>query len=341
MGGRREFLLGAGSFAALGACAQNNPPASSAPAEARFAPAPGQTAVERMGKLRIEGPRVLDQHGRPAMLRGMSLFWSQWMPQFYNAECVRWLRDDWNVNVVRAAIPPFPNGFVQQPERELAKARAVIDAAIASGIYVIVDWHAHQAGTEACQRFFAEIAEAYGAQPNLIYEPWNEPLNTHTWARDIKPHHEAVIPVIRAHAPDNLIIAGSSTWSQDVEIAATDPLVGSNIGYTLHFYAGTHREPLREKAREAMRRGAALMVTEYGSTEATGDGPIDTAETQLWWDFMEEHHISYAQWSIADKDETSAALRPGANAQGGWTDDMITQSGLMARERFRQMNGAG
>lgn len=300
--------------------------------------AAAETPVERHGHLRVEGARVLDQHGEPVVLRGMSLFWSQWMPQYYNADTVRWLRDDWRATVVRAAIAVSDDGYLGHPERETAKAEAVIDAAIEAGVYVIVDWHAHQPEPEAASRFFAHIAGKYGAYPNVIYETYNEPLNTHGWAEVVKPYHMAVIPVIRERDPDNLIVAGTPTWSQDVDIAAADPLPFSNLAYTLHFYAGSHRQELRDKASSAMALGAALFVTEWGTTPANGDGDIDVAETRLWWDFMEANHLSHANWSITDKAEGSAALRPGASGAGGWSDNMLTPSGRLARSMLRERN---
>jgi endoglucanase len=148
----------------------------------------------------------------------------------------------------------------------------------------------------------------------------------------------AVIPRIRAHDPDGLVIAGTPTWSQDVDVAALDPLPFPNVAYTLHFYAGTHREELRQKARLALSRGIALMVTEWGSVEATGNGPLDEAETRRWFDFMEENQLSYMNWSIGDRDESSAALRPGAPARGNWTDEHLNPSGRLVRDQIRRMN---
>lgn len=301
-------------------------------------PALAHTPVERHGALRVDGNRIVDQHGDPVVLRGMSLFWSQWGPQFYNADAVRWMAEDWNVTVVRAAMAIHGDGYMDNPEREIAKVETVIEAAIAEGLYVIVDWHAHQPEPEAAAAFFARIAAKYGDRPNLIYEPWNEPLNTHGWAEVVKPYHMAVIPGIRAVDPDNLIVAGTPAWSQDVDIAAADPLPFPNVAYTLHFYAGSHRQDLRDKAQKALDLGAALFVTEWGTTEATGDGPVDEAETRLWWGFMESRGLSHLNWSIMDKDETSAALLPGAPGSGGWTDAMITPSGRLVRERLREMN---
>lgn len=304
---------------------------------ARAAPA-GVTPVQRHGRLSVRGNRIVDQSGEPVVLRGASLFWSQWGGKYYNRDVVRWLRDDWKANLVRAAIAADSNGWIRNPKAEMAKAQTVIDAAIEAGLYVIVDWHAHQPRAEQARQFFGEIAQRYGDYPNLIYETYNEPLREHDWTTVIKPYHEAVIPVIRAHAPHNLIVAGTQTWSQDVDKAAADPLVGGNIAYTLHFYAGTHRQELRNKAQAALDAGVALFVTEWGTSEADGNGILDEAETRLWWDFMERNKLSYANWSIIDKRETSAALLPGAASRGGWDERQLSASGKLVRGWLRRMN---
>jgi endoglucanase len=266
----------------------------------------------------------------------MSLFWSQWMPQFYNDSAIRWLRDDWNVTVVRAAIGVPMGGYLDHPDVETRNVDAAIDAAVKAGIYVIVDWHAHQPEASAASRFFTHVAGKYGKLPNIIYETWNEPLNTHAWSTVIKPYHMRVIPVIRAIDPDNLIVAGSRTWSQDVDEAAADPLPFSNVAYSLHFYAGTHKQGLRDKADTAMARGAALMVTEWGTANADGNGKVDSTETRRWLDFMDRHKLSWANWSITDRDEGTAALRPGSPGTGGWTAAHITNSGNYVRNELRR-----
>ena len=301
-------------------------------------PAYGQTPVQAHGALAVEGGRVVDSSRRPVVLRGMSLFWSQWQPQFYNQDVVRWLKDDWNITVIRAAVAVDHDGYLDHPERETAKAEAVIDAAIAEGLYVVVDWHAHEPHPEEAVAFFTRIAEKYGDYPNLIYEIYNEPLPEHGWAEVVRPYHMRVAAAIRAIDPDNLIVAGTPSWSQDVDIAAADPLPFSNLAYTLHFYAATHRQELRDKAQIALDRGAALFVTEWGTSEADGAGAFDPDETRLWWAFMEANGLSSLNWSIADKPETSVALRPGASPHGGWAEPWLTPSGRLVRDHLREMN---
>jgi endoglucanase len=49
-------------------------------------------------------------------------------------------------------------------------------------------------------------------------------------------------------------------------------------------------------------------------------------------DFMNTYNISWCNWSVADKEETSSILKPGANPEGGWPKDMLTESGLLIRD---------
>lgn len=297
------------------------------------------TIVQRFGQLRTQGNKLVDQNGNPVVLRGMSLFWSQWMAQFYNAGCVQWLRDDWKCTVVRAAMGIESGGYLTNPAVEKAKVRAVIDACIEAGIYVIVDWHDHNAHNHRSQAitFFQEIATEYGNMPNLIYEIFNEPEQV-SWTGVVKPYADSVARYIRAIDPDNVIIVGTPTWSQDVDVAALSPLSYNNIAYALHFYAATHKQALRNKAATALSRGVALFVSEFGTCEATGSGFLDSAEVEIWMTFMNANKLSWCNWSIADKNETSAALKPGASGTGGWPAATLTRSGTIIREKIRSGN---
>jgi len=293
------------------------------------------TFVEEHGNLTVSGNRIIDQNGDPIVLRGMSLFWSQWMGKYYNYNCIKWLRDDWKCTVVRAAMGIESGGYLNNPASEKAKIVTVIEACIDLGIYVIVDWHDHNAHEHQAQAiaFFQEIATDYGAYPSVIYEVFNEPEQDN-WKTVLKPYLNAVVDSIRAIDPDNLIVVGTPTWSQDVDVASLNPLAQNNIAYALHFYAAYpyHKQTLRNKASTALNNGIALFVTEFGTVLNTGDGPIDTAETRLWMNFMESNQISWCNWSIADKNETSAALKPGASANGGWSASEISESGLLIRD---------
>jgi len=305
--------------------------------EARPAVAPPEgSPVALHGMLKVEGNKIVGEHGEPVTLRGMSLFWSQWGAQYYSEETVDWLASDWKITAIRASIVAEGRASAERYfELELAKASVVIDAAVKNGIYVLVDWHAHRPHPEGAERFLTAIARRYGHLPNLIYEPFNEPLRENVdWSRDVKPYHERVVGAIRAIDPDNIVVVGSPSWSQDVDIAAQDPLDLPNIAYTLHYYAATHKEELRAKADAALAKGLALMVTEFGTVEANGDGPIDRNSSEAWWDWAEANHISWLAWSVSDRDETSAALKPGTRLSR-WEEHELTESGRWLRARLR------
>jgi endoglucanase len=97
------------------------------------------------GQLKIQGIHLTNSNGTPVQLRGMSLFWSQWMPQFYNQETLTHLRNEWNSNVVRAAMGIESGGYLEHPDATYAQIKTVIEAAINIGIYVIADWHCEDA----------------------------------------------------------------------------------------------------------------------------------------------------------------------------------------------------
>jgi endoglucanase len=304
-----------------------------------FTTATAESVVERHGRLRVHGNRIVDQKGDTVVLRGMSLYWSQWQGGFYNEDAIRWLRDDFRVTVVRAAMAVELGGYLSNPDFEKAKVKAVVDAAIKLGVYVIIDWHDHNAHLHLpqAQAFFEEMAQAYAGHPNVLYEIWNEPLD-YSWANIIKPYHEAVIPKIRSRDSLGIIILGSRNWDQEVDEAARNPVAGKNIAYSLHFYAGTHKQTERAKALSALNRGVALIVSEWGTSEASGNGTFDTTETRRWWTFLEQNRISWCNWSVASLNETSAALRPGASATGGWTAEQLSPSGAFVREQLRLRN---
>ncbi|MES1190933.1 MAG: cellulase family glycosylhydrolase [Steroidobacter sp.] len=285
--------------------------------------------------------------GQPGSVSGNSLFWSNdgWGgDKFYNASVVGWLKSNWHSNIVRAAMGVEDSGgYLSDPSGNEARVKAVVDAAIANNMYVIIDWHSSHAEQYESQAisFFQDMARTYGSHNNVIYEIYNEPLSV-SWSGTIKPYAEGVIGAIRTIDPDNLIVVGTPNWSQDVDVAANDPITDyHNIAYTLHFYAATHGQSLRDKAQTALNKGIPLFVTEWGTVQASGDGGVDYNSTDAWVAFMKAHNISNANWSINDKAEGASALVPGASTTGGWSDSQLTASGLEVRGIVQGWPGLG
>ena len=296
------------------------------------------TVVARHGQLRVLGTALVDARSDTVALHGVSLGWHNWWPRFYNAQTINWLQKDWNIQVVRAAIGVEPDqGYLQNPEAALKNLYAVVDAAIAAGIYVIVDWHAHQLHPQQAKEFFRLVAHKYGTYPNLIYEIFNEPMNT-SWA-EIQAYAQEVIPAIRAIDPDNIILVGCPNWDQDIHLVADKPLVGfSNLMYTVHFYAGTHKQFLRERAEYALGKGIPIFVSECAGMNADGDGPVDRAEWQTWKEWMAANKLSWVAWSIADKNESCSMIKDQQVPASGWSDSQLKAWGKMVRQDLKTIN---
>lgn len=286
--------------------------------------------VRRNGVIKTDKSKIVNENGEPIQLRGMSLFWSQWIGKYYNQQAIDWLVQDWNIDIIRASMGVDADGGYIENRNEIQKVETVINAAIENGIYVIVDWHSHHAEdyqNEAIE-FFSQISRTYGDKANIIYEIYNEPLQV-SWKDVLKPYSEAVIEAIRKNDPDNLIIAGTPNWSQHVDDVIGHEINDNNIAYTFHFYASeeAHYLYLRDKVEKALKNDIPIFVTEWGVSEASGTGDFNIDWTNEWLAFMNENNLSWCNWSIADKDETSAALKPGASEYGAWTDAELSESG--------------
>lgn len=303
---------------------------------------PPQVNPPVLSQLRVDGTQLIDHQGTPVILRGVSYGWHNWWPRFYNKESVKWLADDWGVNVVRAAMgihyESTQRTYNAEPEVAVEIISKVIDGAIEAGVYVVIDFHSHHLELDLAKTFFADMATKYGTYPNIIYEIFNEPVDQ-SWG-EVKAYSEEVISVIRAIDPDNIILVGTPHWDQDVHIAADDPIRGaSNIMYSLHYYAATHGDFLRERGDYALSKGIPLFISESAAMEATGDGPLDYDNWKAWRDWADAHQISWITWSVADKDETTSFLLPSASSTGGWTTDQLKESGQATRRFLREYAG--
>lgn len=302
--------------------------------------------VSRLAPLTFSAGQLRGRDGSAATLRGVSLFWSQWKPEFYTANAVAQLARKWKIDIIRVPIAAMAPGYLADPEGETAKAVRIIDAAISEGIFVLLDWHGHEPNTVAAIDFFKNIARKYGNSPNIIYETWNEPHPRFDWARDIAPHHLAVVRAIREYAPFALAVLGTPRYCTDLEAPAMAGPLAENIGYAVHFYAGTHREGLRHRIANAIDAGLPIFVSEWGIAEASGDGVIDQTEADRWLAFLNRHSISHINWSLCDKDEACSALRPGTAPDRSWWNTDLTRSGryvhhYLVHEATRRSGGNG
>lgn len=297
--------------------------------------------VKNNGNLQVIGTHLCNEEGNPIVLHGMSYGWSCFHPSFYNKQTVKWLKKDWNCTVVRAALGIEPdNGYLQNPKASEQLITDVVDAAIANNIYVIIDWHSHNLNLKEAKDFFDRMSKKYGKFPNVIYEVVNEP-DQESW-EEVKAYSEEVIATIRKNDADNIILVGSPHWDQDVNLPAENPIKNvTNVMYTMHFYAGTHKQWLRDRSDEAIKKGLPIFVSECAGMEASGDAAMDYAEWQKFIDWMDKNKISWVTWSVSDKDETCSVLKKGAAATGNWKESDLKESGIKTREYLKSYNEDG
>lgn len=285
------------------------------------------------GRLQVSGTKLTDQSGNIIQLRGVSTHGISWFPDYVNYDAFATLKNDWGANVVRIAMYPEEyNGYLSGGDKTALKQ--IIDNGInyatQLGMYVIIDWHVlnyapSRHTQEACD-FFAEMASKYSGHDNVIYEICNEPVGA-DWNSDIKPYAETVIGTIRKYDDHALILVGTNTWSQDVDSVVGNTLDDGNVMYVAHFYAGTHKENIRNKISTALNAGVPVFISECSICDASGNGGIDYASANEWLDFMNSNQLSFIAWSLSNKAETSALISSGCSAKSGWSDGDLSETG--------------
>ncbi|XKK38336.1 glycoside hydrolase family 5 protein [Nocardiopsis sp. ARC36] len=302
------------------------------------------------GQLTVCGVKLCDSNGDPVQLTGMSSHGLQWYSDCLTDGSLDALAHDWNADVLRVSMYIQEDGYETDPRGFTDRVHELIEEATARGMYVIVDWHMLTPGdpnhnTGRARTFFSEIASVHADKDNVLYEIANEP-NGVSWDA-IKGYAEEIIPVIRAEDPEAVVLVGTRAWSSlgmsegsdHTEITA-DPVDADNIMYVFHFYAATHgsyREAFRAAAQEL-----PLFVTEFGTQQATGDGPNDFASAQAYLDLMEEEQISWVNWNFSDDFRSGAVFETGTCAAGGpWTGtDSLKPAGEWIRDRIRESGAA-
>ncbi len=289
------------------------------------------------GRLHVAGTCLADENNNPVQLRGISTHGIGWFPQYVNKEAIHQFNSEWGCNVFRIAMYTAEGaGYCTNGDSKKSELKELVHkgvrAAIAEDMYAIIDWHVLQDQDpnrykDEAKKFFGEMAEEYGNDPHVIYEICNEPNGGTSWSM-IKQYALEVIPVIRKHAPDAVIIVGTPTWSQDVDVAAKDPITEyDNIMYALHFYASTHTDSLRNKCKAAVAAGLPVFVSEYGICEASGNGYINFEQADKWIKLLDSLCISHVAWNLSNKNESSSMIAAGCDKVSRFTEKDLSEGG--------------
>lgn len=305
--------------------------------------------VSDNGWLKVEGTQLKNESNNDFTLKGVSSHGLQWYSNMLTYDNIKELKDTWHINVFRIAMYTDSNGYISNQETMKQKLLEIADIVINLDMYVIIDWHTLTDNNpnihkEEAKTFFDEISSLYKDTPNVIYEICNEPNgNSVTWDEEIKPYAEEIIPIIRKNSPNSLIIVGTPSWCKELKPVAENRLNFDNVLYSCHFYAATHKDDLRQEISDAMGKGLPIIISEWGTTEATGNGQVDIEESKKWIEFLKNKNISFINWSFSNKDESSAIvnkdyspeLNPNYNIENNQEkysfNDYLTESGNLVK----------
>ena len=297
------------------------------------------TALAQHGKLCVKGTQLVGKNGEPVQLQGVSTHGINWDvgEPYVNENAFASLRDNWGVNCIRVAMYTEEyNGYCVTDANSRKKLLKTIDKAVKAtkklGMYVIIDWHIlndqtpkkHQKEAKA---FFQKMAKKYKKYNNVLYEICNEPNGATTW-KTIKSYAKAVIPVIRKYHKNAVVIVGTPTWSQDVDVASKSPITGyKNIMYAVHFYAATHQDSYRQKCETALQNGLPVICTEFSACEASGNGGYNFDSASKWLQMLDKYQISYCAWSLSNKAESASLLNSSCQKKSGFTQNDLSEMG--------------
>lgn len=273
--------------------------------------------VSYYGALHTSGNKIVGaKNNQQAMLRGVSLFWSDATGlSYYNPVVISWAVDNLKIDVFRYAMGieyydsdggtknklDDQTSYAKSPEGQLSTIDRMVKAAIENDVYIIIDWHSHRAHSETslAKSFFETVSKKYKDVPNIIYEIYNEPVDGSggNWSA-IKGYANTISSVIRNNT-QNLIIVGTPSWSQNPQNGASDPVNSTNIAYVLHFYAATHSKgSFGGRIDQTLSAGYPVFISEWGTTNADGNGNPNESATSEWTSYMDQKQIPNCNWSL-------------------------------------------
>lgn len=291
-----------------------------------------QAGKNSSGKGQIYGSCKGVSSGNEVQVQGMSLFWSiadDVGAPFWTADYVSGLVSRQNIQIIRAPMGVDEEwgagNYFTNISRYQGLMNTVVQAAIDNDIYVIIDYHSHKANDNVnnAKTFFKYMAEKWGKYDNVIFEIFNEPTSQ-DWST-IKNYADQVISTIRQYS-DNLIVVGNRSWDQYPNEAASNPINDKNVAYTFHFYAGTHYTGKEgANAVSAMNSGLSVFVSEWGTVNADGGGSV-SGNSSTWLNWMNDHKLSGANWSVSNKNEGASYFNGSAwnySESGNWVNTNI------------------
>ena len=286
--------------------------------------------------LHVDGPLLKDASGNTVVLRGVSLIdiGSLYAYGGNDSSAIRTridkvLKVGLQPHVIRIPVYPrtVPNGNypayspapypvgpstapASSPQATLSEdaylariLKPTVDYVTQKGMYAIVDYHqiddtSDKVRTSAAdaKTFWTYMADKFKDYTNVIYEAYNEPMDTaENWAA-LKPRAQIWIDTIRAAAPNNVIIVPSTSWCQNPGDAASSPPIGTNLMYTAHVYPGNWNSNFQAQVATAAAL-APVFFTEWGYVLNGTDRNLGASSTTWGSDFRTIVDANGGSWT--------------------------------------------
>ncbi len=232
----------------------------------------------------------------------------------------------WSANCVRISVHP---GHWRYDRSQMAALLDVdVQAARGQGLFVIIDWHAigfpglyqpvpppewglaadaYLSTIADAADFWRAMAQAYGNDPAILFELWNEPVaDERHWLSDgtdwpqFRSAWIELTAAIRAIS-DTIILCSGGRWAHDLTGAAAMPMDDARTAYAWHVYPNEDRaEPDRWfRSLAGLAAQKPIIVTEWGFLpDGSGDlaGGLDDFARPFVADILDGLGLGHTAW---------------------------------------------
>ena len=262
--------------------------------------------------LHVSGNKLLDPNNNVVILRGVDL--TDLAVAARHGRTATQLIDlatdnanGWYARVVRLAVYPDAidqtAGWNANPDAYFnTYLNPAVNECIARQIYCIIDWHyitdySSSAVDTATRNFWNYVAPKYANTPNVIFELYNEPTTPNNWST-WKSSAQPWVNIIRAAAPNNIILIGSPQWSQTTNNAASSPFSGSNLMYVVHIYPQHGGQSTWDSWFGNTASTVPYFITEFGWQNGGGNPTSGTTSGfgTPFYSYLETKQVSWTAW---------------------------------------------
>lgn len=250
------------------------------------ATAPTDVGGAPRGRLRVTGGKLVDAEGEQVVLEGLGF------AAIGDAKSIgKWNEDyfanarSWNAELIR--LPVNPADYRGAPEQTLLDLDDAVAWCRKHGMYLIIDYHVIGNATQGlfqfpdalsttwpeAEAFWATVSARYADQPTVAFaEIYNEPAALEylggSWSfADWKQHADALVAVVREHAPKTIPVLAGLDWAYDLSAGGDRPFADPDIVLADHPYPGrakTNRQAAWDAAFGYLAARYPFILTEFG-----------------------------------------------------------------------------